>query len=264
MSRRIDLLRLDYAFSVIVPMLMAIYFNDLNLLDHLDIIIGFGFLAVTGNTLNDAIDMRNPKEEDTLERTKGYHWKEIATIGVITFVFGMMFFLRTIRAHPINAVYLASSIIMVIVYCVKKDILIVNQILLGVSHVFFPYIMIKTDAGSTPVLSDIEWFLMLCFFSFAFTGNVVHEIIDGDSISKLSLKGQQMVVIISSCITIGIGILVLIVLKDIYFLPFVLIPIGSIYTFRKPTRSTKGVKDVGIILGNVIMVYFILLIVLGY
>lgn len=264
MSRRIDLLRLDYAFSVIVPMLMAIYFNKLNLTDHLDIIFGFGFLAITGNTLNDAIDLRDPSETETLERTQGYHWKEIAAIGVIAFVFGMMFFIRTIREHPINGIYLICTIAMVIFYCFKKNIIILNQILLGVSHVVFPYIMIKTDASTEPVLNYIEWFLMLCFLSYAFTGNVVHEIIDGDAITRLSLRKQQIVVIISSCITIVAGIMICIVLQEIFFIPFVLIPIGSIYTFRRPTQSTRGVKDVGIVLGNIIMVYFILLIIMQY
>ena len=77
MSRRIDLLRLDYAFSVIVPCLLALYFNNLTVRSHLDIIIGFLLYAITGNTINDAIDMRDPNENDTLERVKGYHWKEI-------------------------------------------------------------------------------------------------------------------------------------------------------------------------------------------
>ena len=93
-SRRLDLLRIDYAFAVIVPCLFAIYYNHYNLFDHLDIIGGFLLFTITGNTLNDAIDMRNPNEKETIERTRGFHWKEIAAIGIISFVFGMMLFLR--------------------------------------------------------------------------------------------------------------------------------------------------------------------------
>ena len=130
MSRRIDLLRLDYAFSVIVPLLLAIYFNKLNLFDHLDIIVGFTLYAITGNTLNDAIDMRDPNEIDTLERTKGYHWKEIMAVAIIAFMFGTILFFRTIKVHPINGLYLVLTIIMVVVYCLKKAIPIFNQILL--------------------------------------------------------------------------------------------------------------------------------------
>jgi hypothetical protein len=105
---------------------------------------------------------------------------------------------------------------------------------------------------------------MITFFSFAFTGQVVHEIIDRDSISRLSLKAQQLTVIISSIITIIVGIIAVIVTQLVYFIPFCLIPIGSIYTFRKPTTSSRGVKDVGIILGNIIMVYLLVLILVNH
>lgn len=260
MSRRLDLLRLDYAFSVLVPCLLAVYFNHLNLFAHLDIIVGFLFYAITGNTLNDAIDMRDPHEAETIERTKGYHPKELMAIAVIAFLFGTMMFVRTIQANPINALYLALTIGMVILYCIKKNVPIFNQILLGVSHVFFPYLMIKTDAGLTG-LNQAEWFVMLTFFSFAFAGQIVHEIIDGDSITRYSLKTQQRTVIISSIITIILGSIAVWVMDDIYFIPLVLIPFGSIFTFRKPTISTKGVKDVGIILGNVILLYYLVLII---
>ena len=53
----------------------------------------------------------------------------------------------------------------------------------------------------------------------------------------------------------------IIILDDIYFIPFCLIPIGSIYVFRKPEKPKPGVKEVGIILGNIILVYFLVLII---
>jgi hypothetical protein len=262
MSRRIDLLRLDYAFSVIVPCLLAIYFNELNLFAHLDIIVGFLLYAITGNTLNDAIDMRNPDEKETIERVKGFHWKEILAIAIIAFLFGTMLFIRTIRAYPINGLLLIITVVMVVGYCIKKDVPIINQMLLGASHVFFPYLMIKIDAGlQDSLFNSGEWVLMITFFVFGFAGQIVHEIIDGDSITKFSLKTQQMTVIISSIITIILGIVVMIIVDDIYFLPLVFIPFGSIFTFRRPTASTRGVKDVGIVMGNVILLYFLILII---
>lgn len=260
-SRRSDLLRIDYAFSVIVPCLFAIYYNHYNLLSHIDIIFGFLLYAITGNTLNDAIDMRDPHEVETLERTKGFHWKEILAIGIIAFMFGSMLFVRTIKEHPINGLLLFLTIVLVILYCLKKAIPILNQILLGISHIIFPYLMIQVDAGADPLISSGEWFLMLTFLSFAFSGQIVHEIIDGDAITRLSLANQQKVVIISSIITIILGMCVVVYLQDIYFLPLVLIPLGSIYTFRRPTKSTQGVKDVGIVMGNIILFYFLVLII---
>ena len=95
MSNRIGLLRLDYIFSVVTPMLIAIYLNGLNPLDHIDIIVGFAMLAITGNTWNDVIDMKDPTEKETLQRVEGYHPREIFTIGLSTFVLGVVLLLRT-------------------------------------------------------------------------------------------------------------------------------------------------------------------------
>ncbi|MBN2155944.1 MAG: hypothetical protein JW776_07870 [Candidatus Lokiarchaeota archaeon] len=261
MSRRFDLLRLGYTFSVLIPCLLAIYLHDLVLWRYIDIIMGFFLYAITGNTLNDMIDVRNPEETDTIERINGFTWREILTISILSFIFGTMLFIRAIIENWINGIILGIIIVCVIVYCLEKHIPIINQILLGISHVFLPYLIIKIDSGLTPVVSSQEWFLMITFFAFAFTGQVVHEAIDGDAITRFSLKIQQIIVILSSLITIGVGIITVIVLDDIYFIPFCLIPIGSIYVFRKPERPKSGVKDVGIILGNIILLYFLVLII---
>ncbi|MCP4762106.1 MAG: hypothetical protein GY870_10005, partial [archaeon] len=106
MSRRIDLLRLDYLFSVLTPCLIAIFIHDLNIIDHLDILIGFSFFAITGNTLNDIFDMRDPNEIDTLKRTEGYPPKHIFGISVTAFTFGCMMFMRTVQEHPENGLFL--------------------------------------------------------------------------------------------------------------------------------------------------------------
>jgi hypothetical protein len=262
-SRRLDLLRLGYTFSVLIPCLLAIYLHDLVLWNYLDIIFGFFFYAITGNTLNDVIDARNPKETETIERIKGFTWKEILSISILSFIFGTMLFIRTISEHWINGIILGIIVILVIVYCFQKHIPIINQILLGVSHVFLPYLMIKIDSGISPIIDPRECFLMGTFFAFAFTGQVVHEAVDGDAITRFSLKIQQIVVIVSSVITIGVGIVAIIVLNDIYFIPFCLIPIGSIYVFRKPEKPKSGVKEVGIILGNIILLYFLVLIIVN-
>ncbi len=261
MSKRIDLLRLDYVFSVVVPMLICIYLNRLNPFRHLDILLGFTFLAITGNTWNDVIDMRDPNEKETLERVEGYHPREIFTIGLISFFFGITLLLRTCLKYPINAIFLIITIVMVLLYCVwLKPYPIINHILLGVSHIVFPYFIIKIDAG-TPILSNIEWLLMIAFFIFAITGEYVHEVIDGDSITKyLSLKQCQRVILTLSVITVIFAIFVFIIYPDYYFIPFIILPLGIMFIFRRPTKSTKGVKDVGILLGNFMLLYFICLI----
>jgi hypothetical protein len=178
-----------------------------------------------------------------------------------------MLFIRTIGEYWINSIILATIIILVVAYCLEKRIPIINQIFLGISHVFLPYLIVKIDSGASQIISGSEWFLMICFFAFAFTGQVVHEAIDGDAITKFSLKTQQLVVLISSIITICLGIATVVITslndsKGIYFIPFCFIPLGSLYVFRKPERPKPGVKDVGIILGNIILVYFLVLIII--
>jgi len=267
MSRRIDLLRLDYTFSVIVPLLIAIFINKYLIWNHIDIIVGFVMLAITGNTWNDVVDMRDPNEIETIERVEGYHWKEIFTIGLVTFFLGLTLLIRTCIEKWINGILLIVIIILVLLYCVKyKSVPILNHILLGASHIVLPYFMIKIDhigiPLTEPLMSEFEWFLMFAFFTFAITGQFVHEVIDGDSITRFSLKTQQKIIWVSSIITLIVAICTFIVYPIVYFLPFVLFPIGTLYTFRHPTRSTKGVKDVGILMGNFLLIYFITLIIM--
>lgn len=271
MSNRIGLLRLDYIFSVVTPMLIAIYLNGLNPLDHIDIIVGFAMLAITGNTWNDLIDMKDPNEKETLQRVEGYHPREIFTIGLSTFVLGVVLLLRTCFAYWINAIFLVIIIAMVLGYCVWfKPVPILNHILLGASHIVLPYFMIKIDAaGIAPwgylYLSSDEWILMFAFFFFAITGEFVHEVIDGDSLRKhLSLRQCQIVIWIFSILTLCFALFAFftVLWTAIYFLPLLFFPIGIMFTFRRPTESTKGVKDAGILMGNFLMIFFMCLIIL--
>lgn len=264
MGSRFGLLRLDYTFSVIVPMLIAIYLNDLNIFHHIDILIGFTFLAITGNTWNDVIDMKDPEEVETLKRVEGYHPKEIFTIGFVTFILGIALLLRTCLQNFINSVFLIIIIASVLVYCKwVKPIPFINHILLGTSHMLLPYFMIKVDAGLGLLDWQRELPLIAAFIAFALTGQFVHEVIDGDALVKhFSLRKCQILIWIFSIITLILAIWAFVIIPNYYFLPFVFFPIGTMYTFRTPTRSTKGVKDVGILIGNFVMIYFLCLITL--
>ena len=264
MSSRFGLLRLDYTFSVIIPMLMAIYLNRLNPFYHLDILIGFTFLAITGNTWNDVIDMRNPNETETLKRVEGYHPKEIFTIGLVSFTLGITLLLRTCIQNFLNAILLIIIIVLVLLYCLwLKPIPLINHITLGASHMLLPYFMIKIDAGLPLVEINTELPLLIAFFAFALTGQFVHEVIDSDALTKhFTLRQCQIIIWISSIITLLLGLWAFIILEQYYFFPFIFLPIGTIYTFRHPTKSTQGVKDIGILIGNFLLIYFICLITL--
>lgn len=263
MTRRIELLRLDYTFSVLIPMLIAIYLNSLNIFRHLDILVGFTFLAITGNTWNDVIDMKDPDDLDTMMRVEGYHPKEIFTIGLLSFFLGITLLVRTCIQNPINAILLIIIIGMVLAYCIWiKPIPLINDIFLVTSHVLFPYLMIKLDAGLS-LLSFNEWILISALLAFSFNAQITHEVIDGDAIrKKFNLRQCQIVIQVSASITLILGLWTIILTNNYYFFPFIFFPLGIMYTFRKPTASTKGVKDVGLLSGNFLLIYFLCLIAL--
>jgi hypothetical protein len=108
---------------------------------------------------------------------------------------------------------------------------------------------------------------LLILLSIAFvgyTGQMLHELIDGDSLSKLSPRSSQLVIWITCLVSIVITVVALIVTQKIIFLPMIFFPFGILHIFRKPRTDLLGktsLKDVGIILGNLILVYIIILIV---
>ena len=94
MSSGFRLLRVEYIFSVLIPCLLSIYLNGYDLKSQIWILSGFIFYAITGNTLNDVIDMADPNEEETLERVKGYSRKEILVISIASFILGTSCFMN--------------------------------------------------------------------------------------------------------------------------------------------------------------------------
>ncbi|HEC36630.1 MAG TPA: hypothetical protein ENI29_00250, partial [bacterium] len=190
MSKGFRLLRLDYLFSVLIPCFLAIYLNNYDLQNNIWILAGFAFYAITGNTLNDVIDMTDPNEKETLERVEGYGRKEIFVLSIASFIIGTACFMKSILINPLLAVYLVIIVFLVIFYCLFKSLVIINHVILGVSHIVLPWFMIKINArdiifGVLPSLTFSEIFILATIISVAFTGQMVHEMIDGDSLSKL-------------------------------------------------------------------------------
>ena len=269
MSNGFRLLRIEYLFSVLVPCLLSIYLNKYEITAHIWILAGFAFYAITGNTLNDVIDMKDPDEIETLERVQGYSRKEILTISLASFLIGTICFMNRIVVYPLLGIYLVIIVILVIFYCLFKSLVIINHIILGISHIVLPWLMIKINAGDIilgffPNLNVFELLILLSVASVGYTGQMLHELIDGDSLSKLSPKASQMVIWIASLVSLAIAIISLIITQFIIFLPIIFFPFGIMYIFRKPRKDLLGrttLKDVGIILGNLILVYSIVLII---
>ncbi|MFW9784615.1 MAG: hypothetical protein ACFFFB_20205 [Candidatus Heimdallarchaeota archaeon] len=268
MSKGFRLLRIEYLFSVLIPCLLAIFLNDYEITQHLWILAGFGFYAITGNTLNDFIDMRDPNEKETLARVKGYGRKEILTLSLASFVLGTMCFMNDIIVKPILGIYLTIIVFMVIFYVLFKSLVIINHIILGLSHIVLPWFMIKINAGDVvmnvfPAMRLNESLILASLISVAYTGQMIHEMIDGDSLSKLKARSSQIVIWISCIISITIAIISLIIVRSLVFLPIIFFPIGIMYIFRTPRSNLLGrssLKDIGIILGNLMFAYILILI----
>ncbi|MHA2401075.1 MAG: UbiA family prenyltransferase [Promethearchaeota archaeon] len=268
MSKGFKLLRVEYLFSVLIPCLLAIYLNDYDISQHLWILAGFGFYAITGNTLNDVIDMKNPKERETLERVKGYSRKEIGVLAIASFSLGTMCFMNDVLTNPLLGVYLVIIIFMVIFYCLFKFLVILNHIILGVSHIILPFFMIKINAGDIvfgflPGMELNESLILASITAVAFLGQWVHEMIDDDSLAKLKPKTSQIVIWVASIISLIIAIISFIITFYFIFLPIIFFPVGIMYIFRKSKTKLIGrtsLKDIGIILGNLMFAYIIILI----
>ncbi|TFG24875.1 MAG: hypothetical protein EU533_01680 [Promethearchaeota archaeon] len=268
MSKGFKLLRVEYLFSVIIPCLLAIYLNEIELGEQIWILSGFAFYAITGNTLNDVIDMKNPAEKETLDRIKGYSRKEIFVLSISSFALGSSCFINRILVYPVLGIYLIIIVLMVIFYCMFKSLLIINHIILGISHIILPYFMVKINAGITiltffPEMSFSEWLIILSIATLAYTGQLLHEMIDGDSVSRLNPRSSQLVIWISSIISLILGIFMIIYTQYYIFFPIIIFPMGIMYIFRKPRTDLLGrysLKDVGIIMGNLVFFYLIVLI----
>ena len=269
MSKGFRLLRIEYVFSVLMPCLLCIYLNSYDLIDNIWILAGFVFYAITGNTLNDVIDMNDPSEKETIERVKGYSRKEILVISIGSFVLGTTCFLNEIIFNPILGIYLILIVFMVIFYCFFKSLVIVNHVILGTSHIVLPWFMIKINAGDIlmgflPNLTLFESLILGTIISVAFTGQMVHEMIDGDSLSKLKPRTSQLVICCASIVSLIITIVSFFITQSLVFLPILFFPIGILYIFRKSRNDLLGrssLKDTGIILGNLMLAYIIILIV---
>ncbi|GAG39942.1 unnamed protein product, partial [marine sediment metagenome] len=219
-------------------------------------------------TLNDAIDMKDSSEKETIERVEGYSRKEIFVISIGSFVLGTTCFLNDILINPLLGIYLILIGFMVIFYCFFKYLVVINHIILGTSHIVLPWFMIKINAGDTfigflPSLTLFESLILGTIISVAFTGQMVHEMIDGDSLSKLKPKTSQVIIWCASIVSFIIAIVSFFITQYLMFLPILFFPIGILYIFRKPRNNLLGrssLKDTGIILGNLMLVYVIILI----
>jgi len=129
--------------------------------------------------------------------------------------------------------------------------------------------MIKINGGDVfmnvfPNMELNESLILAAIIAVAFTGQMVHEMIDGDSLAKLKPKTSRLVIWVACIISLSISIISFIITLEIIFLPIVFFPLGIMYIYRKPRTDLMGrtsLKDIGIILGNLMLFYLLILII---
>jgi hypothetical protein len=213
--------------------------------------------------------MKNPNEKETLKRVKGYTRKEIFILALASFLLGTICFMNDVLINPILGIYLLIIVILVIFYCLFKSLVIINHLILGFSHIILPYFMIKINSGEVfmVIFPDMELYESLILASItavAFTGQMVHEMIDGDSLSRLKPKTSQIVILIACIISLAITIISFIITNYLIFLPILFFPLGIMYVYRTPRTNLLGrtsLKDIGILLGNLMLAYLFILII---
>jgi hypothetical protein len=249
-GNRWSTVRLDYLFVVVIPCLVAIYTNQLipgfTILHHLKTIVGWAFLGIAGNVINDMVDK---------DRNTGWNAKELAAIALGSMFLALLCFVDTIIANPLNAAWIGIAIGLILVYNLgMKKVPLASGFVQVFAEICMPYFTIH-------VPGDLAgWLWLVSLYLFGVLSQFMHEALDKDAIAQhFPAAKVRGIVILFSMLTLAAGILLLILTGDTNILPFAFVPAACIYIFRTPRASAGNIKSVGIILGNFFMVYFLVL-----
>jgi 4-hydroxybenzoate polyprenyltransferase len=250
-AHRWDVLRLDYLFAVLVPCLIALYITRSGasgFLDHLRTILGWAFLGIAGNVINDIVDK---------DRDLDWKNKELGAIAIGSIVLSVLCFVSVMASDPMMIVYVGVAIVLVFVYCIGlKKIPIASGFVQVFAEVCMPYFSIHVPDSS------IEWFWLVSLFFFSILSQFTHEAIDKEAVSsRFSLNKVRIIVFIFSGLTLGCGTILFLLTLDYNILPVAFVPFATIYMFRKFNAvPAPNIKNIGIIIGNFYMIFFLVLI----
>lgn len=250
-AHRWGVLRLDYLFAVIIPCLIALYVTHsdaLGFLGHLRIIVGWGFLGIAGNVINDIVDK---------DRDLNWNTKELAAIAIGSLVLSFLCFASAIASNPETIIFIATAIGLVFVYCIGlKKIPLASSFVQVFAEVCLPYFSIHLPS------SPVEWLWLVSLFFFSVLSQFIHEAIDKEATaSRFSPNKIRIIVFIFSGLTLAFGSILFLLTFDINILPVAFVPFAVIYIFRTPRIApATNIKSIGIILGNFFMLYFLILI----
>lgn len=258
-----NILRLDYIPSYTFCLLVAIYINGLNILNHIDILFAFIFIAISANTLNDFIDLGDAEDLEAKKRLRYIRRREMFLISALSLIFGLLLFVRPITEHMEIGIYIIIYGILMLSYGVtKRKNALLGCALLSIAFTFIPYLIIMTDASQSLALGDL--LLIIGFVPVTILAQgASNEILDGEAMANLPRK-TQIALIIGSTLFIGIlGAF----LWDIYHDVYVMIPalFMIIFILADMGRMSEGqyhFKRIQVCVGMLIFSYIAVLIFL--
>ena len=251
-GNRWSAVRLDYLFVVVIPCLVALYTSNnspgFTILDHLKTIIGWVFLGIAGNVINDMVD----KDRDT-----GWNAKELGAVALGSIALALLGFAGAVVASPLNAAWIATAICLILVYNLgMKRIPLASGFVQVFAEICMPFFTIHVPDDPA------EWLWLVSLYLFGVLSQFMHEALDRDALAqRFSPARVRSIVLLFSALTLAAGFALLFLSWDFNILPFAFVPAACIYIFRVPRASAGNIKSVGIILGNFFMVYFVVLLV---
>lgn len=245
-------LRLDYLFTVITPVILAIYINDLEILKFIRLIGGWIFIGIAGNLLNDIKDQ---------DRDLIFTRKHLISMFLISFCVGILLLLETFILSLLDLVLFLIAAILVVLYCLKiKKYPIINKFVLVVSHVIIPYLIIKIPNISEPLFWN-EISLLIGIFLFGFAAQIIHEISDKEAFEKYSPKLTRAIILSFSIISVIFYSIAIILLYDYFLIPLIFPSIGMIVLYRRQFEPKLVHKKAGILVGNLLLLYLLFLVI---
>ncbi|MBD3228380.1 MAG: hypothetical protein GF329_09345 [Candidatus Lokiarchaeota archaeon] len=247
----IKTLRVDYLFSVIVPVLLAVYINDLIIFNYIKLIGGWIFIGIAGNLLNDAIDQ---------DRELIFTRNHLLSMFLISLCIGILLMLDTFISSLFDLMLFSIAAILVVLYCVKlKKYPIINKFVLVFSHIIIPYLIIEFPIYTDPLFWS-ELSVLVGIFFFGFAAQVIHEVSDEEAFKKFSQKTIRIIILLFSILSIIFITIAVILLWEYYLIPLMFPSIGMIVLYRKSVTPTDVHKKAGILVGNLLLFYFIFIV----
>ncbi|MBN2151367.1 MAG: UbiA family prenyltransferase [Candidatus Lokiarchaeota archaeon] len=242
--------RLDYLFVVVIPCLIALYTNKesagFSILDHVKTILGWAFLGIAGNVINDMVD----KDRDT-----GWRAKELAAVAVGSICLALLCFIDAVAANPLNVLWIGTAIGLVLAYNFgMKRIPLASGFVQVFAEICMPYFTIHVPDDA------VEWLWLASLYLFGVLSQFMHEALDRDALAqRFSPERVRLVVMLFSILTLAAGAILFFLSCDFNIVPIAFVPVACIYIFRAPRASSGNIKSVGIILGNLFMAYFVVM-----